>query len=57
MRWSHRCCVLLLLSLGVTAAQAVEITPSIGYRDGEVAYAQSIVCLASIQAPCPINIA
>lgn len=48
---------LVAAALAAGTAHGVEITPTVGYRDGEVAYAQSIVCLASIQAPCPIHVA
>ncbi len=57
MRWFRFLPGLLLASLCTTTAHGVEITPSVAYRDGDVAYAQSVVCLASIQAPCPINVA
>lgn len=57
MRWFRFLPGLLLVSLGATAAHGVEITLAGGYRDGEVAYAQSIVCAASVQAPCPTDIA
>ena len=57
MRWFRPSLSLLLVSFGATAAHAVELTLTGGYRDGEVAYAQSIVCTASVNSPCPTDVA